>query len=194
MREKDYRLILKVKNNHLLKRMEICGIKNAAELSRESKVWPGEIGRMLDLSMTPYNDTGNIRPQVQRVCDVLMCAPEDIYPEAHMNSPLEKSLIEIEANAHELVPRHYLTGTEDPLSLLENEDASSRIIPAMLESLTVRERSVIEARYGFDGDSETIDEIADRFDVTPERIRQIERKALTRMRNPLVKGQRSGKA
>ncbi len=52
--------------------------------------------------------------------------------------------------------------------------------------LNERERTVIMLRYGLGGaDPMTLDELGRRFDVTRERIRQIEAKALAKMRKPL---------
>ncbi len=55
----------------------------------------------------------------------------------------------------------------------------------VLESLTERERKVLELRFGLaDGYSRTLEEVGKQFDVTRERIRQIEAKALRKMRHP----------
>jgi len=55
----------------------------------------------------------------------------------------------------------------------------------VLASLTERERMVLELRFGLrDGDSRTLEEVGRQFRVTRERIRQIEAKALRKMRHP----------
>ena len=58
-------------------------------------------------------------------------------------------------------------------------------IKDVLESLTDRERAVLEQRFGLvDGYSRTLEEVGRQFKVTRERIRQIEAKALRKMRHP----------
>jgi RNA polymerase sigma factor (sigma-70 family) len=59
----------------------------------------------------------------------------------------------------------------------------------VLDRLTERERIIIEMRYGL-GDREpaTLDEVGRHFNVTRERIRQIEAKALAKMRHPSTPG------
>ena len=58
-------------------------------------------------------------------------------------------------------------------------------IKDVLESLTERERQVLEQRFGLvDGYSRTLEEVGKQFKVTRERIRQIEAKALRKMRHP----------
>jgi len=55
----------------------------------------------------------------------------------------------------------------------------------VLDSLTDRERKVLELRFGLgDGYARTLEEVGKQFKVTRERIRQIEAKALRKMRHP----------
>jgi RNA polymerase primary sigma factor len=55
----------------------------------------------------------------------------------------------------------------------------------VLDSLTERERQVLELRFGIgDGFARTLEEVGKQFKVTRERIRQIEAKALRKMRHP----------
>jgi|YNPNPStandDraft_1061719.scaffolds.fasta_scaffold30959_2 RNA polymerase primary sigma factor len=57
---------------------------------------------------------------------------------------------------------------------------------SILDSLTDRERKVLEMRFGLlDGQGHTLEEVGQAFGVTRERIRQIEAKALRKLRHPL---------
>jgi len=56
---------------------------------------------------------------------------------------------------------------------------------SIIASLTPREQKVIRLRYGLDdGRPRTLEEVGHLFEVTRERIRQIEAKALRKLRNP----------
>ena len=60
-----------------------------------------------------------------------------------------------------------------------------RDLETVLETLTVREQKVIRLRFGLDdGRARTLEEVGEYFDLTRERIRQIEAKALRKMRHP----------
>ena len=60
-----------------------------------------------------------------------------------------------------------------------------RQVGAALGSLTERERRVLELRYGIGGgEGRTLEAVADEFGVSRERIRQIEAKALRKLRHP----------
>ena len=55
----------------------------------------------------------------------------------------------------------------------------------VLESLTDREEKVLRLRFGLDdGRARTLEEVGKEFNVTRERIRQIEAKALRKLRHP----------
>ena len=55
----------------------------------------------------------------------------------------------------------------------------------ILSSLSVRERAVLEMRFGLkDGEAHTLEEVGQAFGVTRERVRQIESKALRKLRHP----------
>ena len=69
------------------------------------------------------------------------------------------------------------------------EAASATILREVLErqlhTLTLREEHVIKLRFGlYDGRSRTLEEVGKEFDITRERIRQIEAKALRKLRHP----------
>jgi RNA polymerase primary sigma factor len=58
-------------------------------------------------------------------------------------------------------------------------------VEGVLDSLTPRERRVLQLRFGLeDGRSRTLEEVGRDFNVTRERIRQIEAKALRKLRHP----------
>ncbi len=58
-------------------------------------------------------------------------------------------------------------------------------IGELLKTLTQREREIVRLRFGLDdGRDHTLEEVADMFDVTRERIRQIERRALAKLKHP----------
>ena len=58
-------------------------------------------------------------------------------------------------------------------------------IESVLSTLDARERKILELRFGIqDGTSRTLEEVGSEFNVTRERVRQIESKALKKLRHP----------
>ena len=76
------------------------------------------------------------------------------------------------------------TSILDPFNYSENK-INKEAINRLLSSLTPREEKVIRMRYGFDDNlPKTLEEVGLEFGVTRERIRQIESKAIRRLRHP----------
>ena len=78
---------------------------------------------------------------------------------------------------------------EDRAALAPAEAASHQLlkeqVEAVLDSLSGRERRVLQLRFGLeDGRARTLEEVGKEFNVTRERIRQIEAKALRKLRHP----------
>ena len=71
------------------------------------------------------------------------------------------------------------------LAGLQEQRRTRERIGEVLRSLTPREREVIELRFGLrDGHPRTLDEVARTYGITRERIRQIEAKALRKLKHP----------
>jgi RNA polymerase primary sigma factor len=79
---------------------------------------------------------------------------------------------------------HFLTDETIPLPDEAAETALRReALRSILGSLSQRERQVLELRYGLDGQQpRTLDEVGRTFNVTRERIRQIEHQSLKKLR------------
>jgi len=78
---------------------------------------------------------------------------------------------------------------EDREAVSPSDAASLTMLHAevedLLDTLTPRERRVLQLRFGLiDGHQRTLEEVGKRFGVTRERIRQIEAKALRKLRHP----------
>ena len=122
--------------------------------------------------------------------------PEEIGD--YMGIPAEK-VIEIQKIAQDPVSLETPIGEEEDSHLVDFIEDTKTVAPdnaaaqAMLREqliqalhkLTPREEKVIRLRYGLDdGKQRTLEEVGREFNVTRERIRQIEAKALRKLRNP----------
>ena len=111
----------------------------------------------------------------------------------------ENKIVEIQKSALDPVSLETPIGEEEDSKMsdfIEDESAKSPMevasqkllheqLLAVLETLTPREQQVIRERYGLiDGKSKTLEEVGKEFSVTRERIRQIEAKALRKLKHP----------
>ena len=77
---------------------------------------------------------------------------------------------------------------DSSVSLIDSVSRSmlKKELDEAMKSLTDRERDVLKLRFGLkDGRPRTLEEVGKEFNVTRERIRQIEAKALRKLRNPI---------
>ncbi|MFF2650477.1 sigma-70 family RNA polymerase sigma factor [Streptomyces sp. NPDC058045] len=125
------------------------------------------------------------------------CEPTPQEVAAQLDLPPER-VSEVLRLAQEPVSLHAPVGEEDEVALgdlIEDGDAASPVesasflllrehLEAVLTTLGERERKVVQLRYGLvDGRPRTLEEIGRIFGVTRERIRQIESKTLTKLRD-----------
>jgi RNA polymerase primary sigma factor len=121
---------------------------------------------------------------------------EEVAKELHMDVPKVEEIMKI---AQEPVSLETPVGEEEDSHLGDfiqdddasqpSEEASYTLLREQLEdvlaTLTPREQQVLRMRFGLqDGKPHTLEEVGKEFDVTRERIRQIESKALRKLRHP----------
>ncbi len=128
-------------------------------LGREPTV--EEIGREMDLPP-------------ERVAEIQRIAPEPLSLETPIGEEEDSHLADFVEDHDAMSPSEAATNT---LLRREVEDA--------LDKLTPREKEVIRMRFGLDdGSPRTLEEVGRHFKVTRERIRQIEAKALKKLKHP----------
>ena len=112
---------------------------------------------------------------VSRVREIIRVAQEPVSMETPIGPEEDSRLMDFIKDEDALAP------DEAALKTITNED-----IDAVLKTLTPREENVIRLRFGLkDGRCHTLEEVGVEFDVTRERIRQIEAKALRKLRHPV---------
>jgi len=122
--------------------------------------------------MAEIGEKLELRPE--RVEEILRIAQEPVSLESPVGEEDDSSLGDFIEDAEAVVPPDAAT------FLLLREQ-----IAEVLDALTERERKVVELRFGMvDGEPRTLEEVGNAFGVTRERIRQIESKTLSKLRQP----------
>jgi RNA polymerase primary sigma factor len=151
-------------------RIPVHMIETINKLMRVQKQLVQEYGR----EPTPEEIAEEIHLPVERVSAVLKMAQQPISLQAPVGDSDETSLGDFIEDK----------GAEDPSDMTSMSMLKDRI-KDVLDTLNPREREVLEQRFGLvDGYSRTLEEVGKQFQVTRERIRQIEAKALRKMRHP----------
>jgi RNA polymerase sigma-32 factor len=126
---------------------------------------------------------------VERVADELSVKPEEVV-EMEMRLSGQELAFEAERDDEEAyAPVHYLADEgAEPYRVLEAEESErvqSEGLQKALTTLDPRSRRIVESRWLREKDAATLHELAAEFKVSAERIRQIEAKALDKMRKLL---------
>ena len=180
----DYRVQIKVRNARLLRAIEKAGHQPGQIFAREVGIsYTGHLLPYLNLKRTPFDENGDLRPCAEMLCVFLNRLPDELWSE-DQRYPLLTNAAEIElsaASVHELLASP--SDCADPLSLLEKKQAA-QAVDALLDTLTPREAEVLRLRHGIDGEPMNLEEMAKAKGCSRERIRQIEAKALRKLRAP----------
>lgn len=123
-------------------------------------------------------------PELEEIAAQTGDAPQQIHnllKDGQETLSLEEPIGEDGATLADFVENDLTQALEDQVdsTLLEGE------IQRALSALTARESRIVELRYGLrDGQPLTLQDVAERFGLTRERIRQIEKEALAKLRRP----------
>jgi RNA polymerase primary sigma factor len=151
-------------------RIPVHMIETINKLMRVQKQLVQDFGR----EATPEEIADEMQMPVDRVRAVLKMAQQPIS----LQSPVGDS---DDTNFGDFIEDKSAENPSEMTSYSLLKDKLSDV----LDTLTERERKVLELRFGLgDGYSRTLEEVGKQFKVTRERIRQIEAKALRKMRHP----------
>jgi len=142
------------------------------------------INKMIRIQRQLIQDLGR-EPSIEEIADKMGITPEKVQNiqriakepislEAHVGEEEDSSLGDFISDPNALTPHEYML-----------QEMVKQTLDEVLETLTDREEKVLRLRYGlFDGKNHTLEEVGREFGVTRERIRQIEAKALRKLRSP----------
>ena len=151
-------------------RIPVHMIETINKLTRASRYLVQEMGR----EPTPDEIAQKIDLPVDKVRKVLKIAQEPISLETPIGEEEDSHLGDFIEDK----------GAVSPVEAVIGMNLSGQT-QEVLESLTEREKRVLRLRFGIgDGRDHTLEEVGQQFDVTRERIRQIEAKALRKLRHP----------
>ena len=148
------------------------------------------INRLIRVSRQLLQELGR-EPTVDEIAEAMSKGQEVVVTPEKVREIIKVSQepVSLETPIGEEEDSHLGDFIEDRGALAPAEAASHQLlkeqVEAVLDSLTGRERRVLQLRFGLeDGRARTLEEVGKEFNVTRERIRQIEAKALRKLRHP----------
>ena len=151
-------------------RIPVHMVETINKLIRVSRQLLQELGR----EPTPEEIAAELDMPVERVHEILKISQEPVSLETPIGEEEDSHLGDFIQDDNVPVPAEAAAQT-----LLKEQ------LDEVLDTLTEREQKVLRLRFGMDdGRARTLEEVGKEFDVTRERIRQIEAKALRKLRHP----------
>lgn len=185
----EYRVDVKVRNNIILKKIEQAGYKTCGEFCRLNGImkYRSQLCSIINMKESPLQSDGEFKKCLVHIGELLGCDPLDFFTDTQLHTILKTNKRSIQVNEAEM--RFVLTNQNQP-KLLEDmvqDEQKEKAINDSLETLTTREKEIIKMRMGL-GDynkDHSLYEIGQKLNLSVERIRQIEERALSKLRHPM---------
>jgi RNA polymerase primary sigma factor len=142
------------------------------------------INKLIRVSRGLLQELGR-EPTAEEIAERMLITPDKVREIVKVS----QEPVSLETPIGEEEDSHLGDFIPDNQALAPSDAASHKLlkeqVESVLEGLTLRERRVLQLRFGLeDGRTRTLEEVGREFNVTRERIRQIEAKALRKLRHP----------
>lgn len=169
----DYRVSVKVRNNNILRAIEAAGFTSIPVFAAAYELNYVSLNNLINMTISPVDNGAEWKPLVVKLCDALHKMPVELFSREQMVA-LETNKGERECDAETV----YAIMNQQTLP-----DELPQVIADALKKLRPREEQVLRGRFGFDGPIKTLNELGEEIGINKERVRQIETKALRKLRN-----------
>ncbi len=183
----EYRVDIKVRNNLILTKIEQLGFSSPYDFCKSTNISYVSLLRFLNMKESIFDKYGKIKYSIHKLCETLKCIPEEIFSANQMEASLKDNKRSVQMGEAEV---KFLMEQTNHQKLLEDqyqEKQLSSTIEDVLNTLPDREKMVIQMRRGLGdyGHEHTFIEIGKVMNITPARVRQVEERALRRLRHPM---------
>lgn len=199
----DYRVKISVSNARIRKAMESAGYTSVLQMCRVKNLPIGNTFDLVNMKLSPLSKKGEWRKCVLSLADALYCLPNDLFSERQKVVVLKTSTGTKDVTEAELVRLSEQYVWDDRLEDMQDnaainqiahEEAENLMAQVLETALTPREKKVIKLRFATNNGTPSLHEVAKKLDLSVERIRQVELKALRKLRNHVeIKGSEVGK-
>lgn len=186
----EYRVSVRVSNNLILRAIEDAGYVGRGSITKfiqDAGMDVGSFYKLCGLRAAPITREGEFSAAAKRLMEALGAAPSDLWSaeQLHMALKTNCATVDMDAAALQAVMGDGVNARlgVDPS---DNADRSalSRAVEMILGTVTPKEEKVLRLRYGIGVNEHTLEETGEVLNVTRERIRQIEARALRKLRHP----------
>jgi RNA polymerase sigma factor (sigma-70 family) len=174
----DYRVTVKVRNNRILKAIKEVGGEPGQKWCEANGLPYNQVNNLINMTESPLLQTGSLSTAAEKLCDAVGKLPEELWTNDQIR-PLEKNFTELDMTQDQVMALLPLNET----SYIQDFDKKDleEVMTAALSTLSRRQSNVLHLRFK---QGLRLDEIAEKFEISEERVRQIESKALRILRHP----------
>ena len=187
----EYRIKVTVRNNLILNAIENAGHKSVSAFCKSVGMAPQKVTEMIAMRKPPLNNNGEFSHMAKLLMEELCALPTDLWTAEQLTLKLKRNTAQRDVSSEGM--RAALGMHAEEMLELMKPDAPDEavlkhemvsVVEEQLESLSPRQALVLRMRYGIGCEEHTYEEIGDKFDLTKERIRQIEARALRHLKHP----------
>lgn len=190
---KEILIQTRIKNNRLLKTI-LSRFESVSEFALTTKIAANTLYALIGLNYSPYSTRGGLTKNGQTIEAALekpaeFLFPIDLYIRTQSGNRCKSMARSFEVSLNQM--RSIAFGNTIPdreigvEQMVSNSNRLDVVNKSLSQDLTDRERNVIEMRFGFKtGIPLSLKDAGKEINVTPERIRQIEQKAIRKLSNP----------
>jgi DNA-binding CsgD family transcriptional regulator len=174
----EYSVKVTVRNALILRRMKELGIKSQTELARLAGIHLSSVNALIAMRRAPISSVdGQWLQHAFAISSALQVEPEELWTERQRGMALRRNSHEINMSEEE-VQRLSTDGGVERLALAGERRG---LLDRNISKLQPREQHVLRRTF-FEG--ATLTEVADDWGVSVERARQVEAKALRKLKHP----------
>ena len=177
----DYRVKITIRNERLLAAMEGMGYKSVAEFSRSQGLNGVKVREIFNGKIPPLDREGNPKELTKEILEILNLTIEKAFTEKQLKG-FKKHTFEVKIEEEKLL-QIISPAKNQEIKVIEQEVKSK--LSEILSTLTPREEKILRMRFGIGMNTDhTLEEVGRKFFVTRDRIRQIEARALRKLKHP----------
>jgi RNA polymerase sigma factor (sigma-70 family) len=178
----DYRVNIAVRNANLLRAIEAAGYQTGEIFAKKVGISNTTLCKYLNLTKSPLTKRGEINESALALCTFLGKTLFELWS-AEQVIPLEKNKASVELDAAAINTLLLSKEDNDPLQLTAQTEMQE-VVRAAIDTLPPRYADVIRRRFFAE---DTFDDVGALFNVTRERVRQLEIKGLRLLHAKLSK-------
>jgi RNA polymerase sigma factor (sigma-70 family) len=187
----EYRIKVTVRNNLILNAIESAGYKNVSDFCRAVGLPKTALTELIAMRKPPLNQSGEFSEHAKALMDELCVAPTDLWTSEQLTLKLKRNTAQRDVSSEGMRAALGMHA-EEMLELMKPDDPDEAVlkhemvsvVKEQLESLSPRAALILRMRFGIGCEEHTFEEIGEKFDLTRERVRQIEAKALRHLKHP----------